>query len=158
MSTPILETGTRAVFHTILLFSLFMLFAGHNAPGGGFIGGLLGASAIVLRGTAEGSADLERIIPFSAEALLGTGALIALATGALGYAFDGAFLASGYLPLDVPLLGSVSLTSVVLFDIGVYLIVFALGLVLMRALGGDVERTASDPTDEPAATRPDVHP
>lgn len=139
MTSPILETGTRAVFHTILLFSLFMLFSGHNAPGGGFIGGLIAASAIVLRATAEGPEDLTRIIPVRAEALLGIGALIALATGVAGYAFDGAFLASGYLPVDVPLLGRIAFTSVLLFDIGVYLIVFALGLVIMRALGGDVD-------------------
>jgi multicomponent Na+:H+ antiporter subunit A len=153
MTSPILETGTRAVFHTILLFSLFMLFSGHNAPGGGFIGGLIAASAIVLRATAEGPEDLRRIIPIHAETLLGIGALIALATGVAGFVFDGAFLASGYLPIELPLLGHISLTSVLLFDIGVYLVVFALGLVIMRALGGDVDASSASLPELPDVGR-----
>ncbi len=156
MTTPILETGTRAVFHTILLFSLFMLFAGHNSPGGGFIGGLIGASAIVLRATAEGPDDLRRIVPVPAESLLGIGVLLAVGTGLLGFVFEGAFLGAGYRSFDVPLLGSVSLTSVLIFDIGVYLIVFALGLVLMQSLGGDADRTDAEAGTTTGGTAPGV--
>ncbi|MDY5139700.1 MnhB domain-containing protein, partial [Actinotignum timonense] len=44
-----LQIGTRLVFHTILIISLFFLFAGHNMPGGGFAGGLLAGIALTLR-------------------------------------------------------------------------------------------------------------
>jgi multicomponent Na+:H+ antiporter subunit A len=137
VTTPILETGTRAVFHTILLFSVYMLFAGHNAPGGGFIGGLIAASAIVLRATAEGHEDIRRLVPVDAEVLLGLGALFAAVTGVIGYLMAGSFLGSAYLELDLPLLGHVKVVSVLFFDIGVYLVVLGLGLVLVRTLGGD---------------------
>ena len=57
MTSLILQTTARALFHTILVFSLFLLFAGHNNPGGGFIGGLVAAAAIVLRYLAHGPDD-----------------------------------------------------------------------------------------------------
>jgi multicomponent Na+:H+ antiporter subunit A len=116
-----------------------MLFAGHNAPGGGFIGGLIAASAIVLRATAQGPDDIRRLVPVEAEAILGAGALFAAVTGVLGYLVAGSFLGSAYVDFDLPVLGHVKIVSVLFFDIGVYLIVFGLGLVLVRTLGGDAE-------------------
>jgi multicomponent Na+:H+ antiporter subunit A len=139
VTTPILETGTRAVFHTIVLFSIFMLFAGHNAPGGGFIGGLIAAAAVVLRATAEGPSSIRELLPVEAETMLGLGVLLATLTGVAGFAIDGAFLASGVVELDLPLLGHIKMTSVLVFDIGVYLVVLGLGVVLVRTLGGDVD-------------------
>ncbi|MER3396490.1 MAG: hypothetical protein C4319_06885 [Acidimicrobiia bacterium] len=53
-SSPILETGSRAVFHTILILALFMFFSGHNAPGGGFVAGLVASGAFVVRYLAYG--------------------------------------------------------------------------------------------------------
>jgi multicomponent Na+:H+ antiporter subunit A len=139
MTSPILQTGTRAVFHTILLFSVFMLFAGHNAPGGGFIGGLIAVAAIVLRAIAEGPDDIRRLLPVQAETLLGVGVLVAGAIGLAGYAFRGAFLGSAVLELDLPVLGEVKATSVLVFDVGVYLVVLGLGLIIVRTLYGEVE-------------------
>ena len=34
----VLETAVRLVFHTVLVFGVYLLFAGHNQPGGGFVG------------------------------------------------------------------------------------------------------------------------
>jgi multicomponent Na+:H+ antiporter subunit A len=140
MTSPILETGTRAVFHTILLFSIYLLFAGHNQPGGGFIGGLIAVAAIVLRATAEGPGDIRRLLPVPAEALLGLGVMLAVLIGLAGYAMGDAFLASAVLEIEAPLLGKIKATSVLVFDIGVYLVVLGLGLVLVRTLLGEVER------------------
>ncbi len=145
MTSPILETGTRAVFHTILLFSIYMLFAGHNAPGGGFIGGLIAASALMLRALSEGADDVRRLIPVEAEAVMGVGALFATLTGVAGFAIDGAFLGSGMLDLHPPLLGDIHIASVLFFDIGVYLIVVGLGMALIRTLASH----DPDPTDQP---------
>ena len=48
-SSVVLETAVRLVFHTVLVFGVYLLFAGHNQPGGGFVGGLVAGSAFVLR-------------------------------------------------------------------------------------------------------------
>lgn len=139
MTSLILQTGTRALFHTIVLFGVFLLFAGHNAPGGGFIGGLVVGAAIVLRYVAEDAEAIRRTIRIRPERLLGTGILLAVATGLAGFAIDGAFLASGALKLSaLPLLGDVKAISVLVFDIGVFCIVVGLVLTVTETLGAEM--------------------
>lgn len=139
MTSLILQTGTRALFHTIVLFGVFLLFAGHNAPGGGFIGGLVVGAAIVLRYVAEDAEAIRRTIRIRPERLLGTGILLAVATGLAGFAIDGAFLASGALKLSgLPLLGDVKAISVLVFDIGVFCIVVGLVLMVTETLGAEM--------------------
>ncbi|MFZ2511673.1 MAG: Na+/H+ antiporter subunit A, partial [Gordonia sp. (in: high G+C Gram-positive bacteria)] len=50
----VLEAATRLVFPTLVVLSLYFFFAGHNAPGGGFAGGLVMGLALVLRYLAGG--------------------------------------------------------------------------------------------------------
>ena len=59
----VLEVVTRILFHTILVFSLYLLFSGHNAPGGGFAGGLVAGLALVLRYLAGGRTSSARPRP-----------------------------------------------------------------------------------------------
>lgn len=148
----ILDTVLDVVFRTALLFSAFLLFAGHNAPGGGFIGGLVAAAALVLRYVAGGAAELDRVVAVHESTLLGGGLLLAVATGAAGWVFGGAFLYMGKLEVDLPVLGTLKATSALAFDIGVYLVVIGLGLALLRALGAaadrDVDTERTDPRTE----------
>lgn len=140
-ATPslILGAGTRAVFHTTLVFSVFLLFAGHNAPGGGFIGGLVAGAALVLRYVAEGSEGLRRTVPVAPEVLLGSGMLFAGASGAVALAAGRDFLTQGYLFSEELLgLGAVRVHSALLFDTGVFLIVVGLVLAVLRTLGEEM--------------------
>lgn len=132
----ILETGARAVFHTILLFGVFLLFAGHNAPGGGFIGGLVTAAAFVLRYVAEGAEDLRRTVRVAPELLLGGGLVFAAGAGVAALLTGRDFLTHGYVLYEhVPGLGQVALHSALVFDVGVFLVVVGLVLMLLRTLG-----------------------
>lgn len=135
----ILSTGTRAVFHTILVFAIFLLFAGHNAPGGGFIGGLVAGAALVLRYVAEGSDSLRRTAPVAPEALLGGGILLAGGIGVAVLATGRDFLTHGYLlSEELPGLGVVRIHSALVFDIGVFLVVVGLVLAVLRTLGEEM--------------------
>jgi multicomponent Na+:H+ antiporter subunit A len=152
----VLDVGVRVTFHTVLLFSLFLLFAGHNAPGGGFIGGLVAAAAFMLRFVGGGAEEVHRAEPLSPEVLLGTGIVVATGTGVASLVLGGAFLQSGYHVEDVPLLGDVALTSVLVFDTGVYLVVVGLVVGVLRSLGreeteGESVRTPPPPTGRAAA-------
>lgn len=131
----VLDVGVRAAFHTVLLFSVFLLFAGHNAPGGGFIGGLVAGAAFMLRYVGGGAADVQRVEPLAPEVLLGGGVTVAVCAGIGSLVAGGDFLESGYRQLDLPLLGKVSLTSVLVFDVGVYLVVVGLVVGILRSLG-----------------------
>lgn len=147
--SPILEVGVRAVFHTVLLFSLFLLFVGHNSPGGGFVGGLVAGCAFVLRYASGGSDELREAVPVRPQVLLGLGLLAATAAGASGWIGGRQFLESAELSLDLPLIGGVHATTALPFDIGVYLVVTGLVLGLLHALGGE-------PEPEPGAATGDV--
>ena len=140
MTSIILETGARAVFHTIIVFSVFLLFAGHNAPGGGFIGGLVAAAALVLRFVAYGPDDLRKLAPARPEALMGGGGLAAAVAAVIPLFSGGALLQAERLSLPLPLIGTVKLTTVLLFDVGVYFIVVGLVLGVLETLGGEMDQ------------------
>ncbi len=142
----ILETGVGALFHTTLLFSLFLLFAGHNAPGGGFVGGLVAGAAFVLRYVEGGATTVERAAPVSAAVLIGVGLTVAVGTGTASWLAGAQFLESGKVEVDHPLLGTVKTTSTLLFDIGVYLVVVGLVVGLLTTLGAE-DTDRSDATE-----------
>lgn len=133
----ILDTVTRVAFHTVWVLSLYLLFAGHNAPGGGFVGGLTGGAAFVLVYIGRGAGGVREVIAVSPEALLGSGLLLAAVTGGASWLFGSAFLSSAKLEIDVPVLGHVGASSASVFDIGVYLVVVGLVLGALCTLGGD---------------------
>lgn len=136
----VLETAVRLVFHTILVFSLYLLFAGHNQPGGGFVGGLVAGLAFVLRYIAGGRAALREAVPVDPGVPLGLGLLLAAGTGVVALLAGGQFLESGKVSHDLPVLGVLKATSALPFDTGVYLVVVGLVLGVLRTLGAEAER------------------
>ena len=133
--SPILDAGIAVAAGPILVFSIYLLFAGHNQPGGGFAGGLVAGIVVVMAWIVGGLATVRRILPVRSSALLGTGLLLAAGTGFAALLAGGGFLESASTTFDIPLVGSVKAVSVLVFDIGVYLVVVGMSLGLVRALG-----------------------
>ena len=131
----VLDTVLDVVFRTAVVFSLFLLFAGHNAPGGGFIGGLVAGAALVLRYVAGGVPEVRRVASWSPDVVLGTGLVIAVATGLGGWVWGDEFLQSAKIEVDLPVLGMVKATSALPFDIGVYVVVVGIALAILASLG-----------------------
>lgn len=144
----LIEVLVRLLFHPAIVVSVFLLFVGHNAPGGGFAGGLLAGLALVARYLAGGRYELGEAAPVDAGRLLGTGLLLAAGTAAGSLAFGGAPLESAWFEAEVPVLGTLSIGTSTLFDIGVYLVVVGLVLDILRALGGEVDRQDERSGDE----------
>jgi multicomponent Na+:H+ antiporter subunit A len=138
--SPILDVVTRLLFHTIVLFSVYLLFTGHNAPGGGFSGGLVAGLALVLRYLAGGRQELDVAAPVDAGLVLGAGLFIAVGTGVTALILGGEVLQSAVMDLDLPLLGHVHFVTSTIFDVGVYLIVIGVVLDILRSLGAEVDR------------------
>lgn len=136
----ILQVVARLMFHTILLFSLYLLFSGHNAIGGGFAGGLVAGLALTVRYLAGGRRELNAAAPVDAGLVLGTGLLIAVGSGAVSMLFGGAVLQSALVDFTWPVIGEVHFATSVVFDVGVYLIVVALVLEILRSLGAELDR------------------
>jgi multicomponent Na+:H+ antiporter subunit A len=133
--SPILEAGVTTLAGPLLVFSLYLLFAGHNQPGGGFAGGLVAGVAVLLTWTAGGTATVRQVLPFRATVLMGAGLVVAAGVGFAALLPGLGFLESGYIKASLPLFGEVKVVSALFFDIGVYLVVVGMALGLVRALG-----------------------
>ncbi len=131
----ILERAAALLVPPILVVSLYLLFAGHNAPGGGFAAGLTAGLAIALEYAAGGPHAIRRATRLAPTTLLGAGLVVAGLTGAAGWVFGGGFLDGGAATVDLPVLGEVKATSALLFDTGVYLVVAGMVGVALEALG-----------------------
>ncbi|AKE39971.1 Multisubunit sodium/proton antiporter subunit [Corynebacterium camporealensis] len=134
-----IDVATRVLFPSMMALSLFFFFAGHNAPGGGFAGGLVAALALTLRYLAGGWAELEEALPIDGGRIMGAGLLISLVAIVAPMFFGLPPLASAYTSVDIPLIGSMSLPSALVFDTGVYLIVVGLALYILNSLGSKLD-------------------
>ncbi|GAA4396998.1 Na+/H+ antiporter subunit A [Tsukamurella soli] len=144
----VLEVTSRLVFPTIMVLSLYFFFAGHNAPGGGFAGGLTAGLALVLRYLAGGRYEIGETIPLDAGKILGTGLLLSASGAVVSLLLGAPALSSTTLALDLPLFGHIKIVTVLIFDAGVYLIVVGLVLDVLRSLGArlDLEGAPADAT------------
>lgn len=120
----ILEVAAGPLYWLILGASAWILLRGHHEPGGGFIGGLLAVSASVLWAVAHGPAAAARRLPLrSPTRLAAAGVLLAAASGVPAWVQGKAYLT--HLWTAVPLgISTVDVSTVLLFDLGVYLCVW----------------------------------
>lgn len=122
MRTLIFRTITPGLTSLMLLFSVFILLRGHNEPGGGFIGGLIAVAAVAIYGIAFGVPVARRALHFHPLAIAGTGLFVAAASGIVSLFAGVPFLTGIWTSLH--LLGmEIDLSTVMAFDIGVYLVV-----------------------------------
>ncbi|HTO30869.1 MAG TPA: Na(+)/H(+) antiporter subunit B [Pararhizobium sp.] len=122
MKSLILRTATPVIVAVMVMFSIFVLLRGHNEPGGGFIGGLIAVAALSIHGIAFGVETVRRAIVFHPLAIAGAGLLLSTLSGLLSMLFHVPFM-SGLWVTPVILGQEVPLSSVMSFDIGVYLVV-----------------------------------
>jgi multicomponent Na+:H+ antiporter subunit A len=140
----LLEVVVRILFHSIIIVSLYLLFAGHNLPGGGFAGGLVAGMALVMRYVAGGRYELGAAAPTDAGRLLGAGMSIAVACAIAPLFFGAPPLTSFFFETEIPGIGHVEFVTSTLFDVGVYLVVIGLVLDVLRSLGAEVDRQAHE--------------
>jgi multicomponent K+:H+ antiporter subunit A len=122
----------RFMFPAIALFAAYLLWRGHNSPGGGFAAGVALAIAMILQYMAGGTRWAEDRLALRPMRWMAMGLLLAGATGAGAWIFGYPFLTSHTSHFTLPLLGTLHVPSAMLFDIGVFaLVVGATGLILI---------------------------
>jgi multicomponent K+:H+ antiporter subunit A len=124
----------RGMFAAIFVFAMYLLFRGHNLPGGGFAAGVVFAIGIILQYMAGGTRWVEERLALRPVWLIGIGIGLATATGAGAWLFAHPFLTSHVAHIDVPLIGEVHFPSAFLFDIGVFLLVVGATSLLLIAI------------------------
>jgi len=146
------EVVVRGLVYIAFVVSIYLLMAGHNDPGGGFVGGLVAGAAVALRYLAGGLDEVRRMVRLKPWSILGLGVLIAAVTATVPLLFGEPVLQNAAWHLDLPLIGEVSLTSALFFDAGVYLVVVGLVFMVFEAFGGETTRPGDrQPGAEPTA-------
>ncbi|SEL33529.1 multisubunit sodium/proton antiporter, MrpB subunit [Stigmatella aurantiaca] len=137
MNSVVLRAVARTMTPVLLQLSLVLLVRGHNAPGGGFVGGLMTSAALILYLIAYGTGTVRRLVRVSPMKLMAMGLAVTLGTAALPLVTGQPFLRSAWTELSLPWGGHLALGTPMLFDVGVYLVVVGatLGFILALAEG-----------------------
>jgi multicomponent Na+:H+ antiporter subunit B len=120
MISLILSTASKILLPVLLLFSFFVLIRGHYEPGGGFVGGLVAASAFALFAISNGVVEAKRLFPH-AKLFIVLGLFFALFSGLLSVFFGQIAFTGLWSEFALPVIGKIS--TPLLFDIGVYFVV-----------------------------------
>jgi multicomponent K+:H+ antiporter subunit A len=131
----LLTTIARLALPLALLVSFYIFLRGHNEPGGGFIAGLVTAVALIVQYVASGIGWTQERLGRDLHQVIGGGILIAALTGIGAWIWGAPFLTGWFDYFDIPVLGEIELASAILFDLGVYLTVVSVVLIMLANLG-----------------------
>ncbi len=124
----------RLLLPMAILVSLFFLLRGHNAPGGGFVGGLILATALLLQYVVGGTLWVESHLRIHPLTWITAGLLAAAGAGMAVWWVGAPFLTSLAWHGTLPLLGEMHLSSVLVFDLGVYMLVVGATMLMLIAI------------------------
>ncbi len=131
----IAATFSRVLLPLALLVSIYIFLRGHNAPGGGFIAGLVTAVALIMQYLANGVTWAQTRLPSRTHVVIALGLLIALLTGIGSFIFAYPFMTTSFGHFHWPLIGEFELASAMAFDLGVYLVVVGATLLILINMG-----------------------
>ena len=134
MYSNIFRIAARNLRPVLILLSIIVLYRGHNQPGGGFIGGLMAASAYILYAMAHGSVAAREKLRWPTQAFLGMGLSVILLSGIWGMLAGKEFLTGLWVTVNLPFSLSIALGTPMLFDLGVYLSVIGVLLTIMFSI------------------------
>ncbi|KRA55820.1 MnhB domain-containing protein [Devosia sp. Root635] len=136
MNSLIFRTIAPLIVAVMLVFSIYVCLRGHNEPGGGFIGGLIAASAMAILGMSGGAGEARRALRIDPLAIAGFGVFIAGLSGLLSLFTGTPFMTSIWVYLELGQT-TVPLSTPMVFDIGVYFVVFGTISAVALALEGE---------------------
>lgn len=138
MNSIILQTTSRLILPAALAFSIYVLLRGHNEPGGGFIGGLIGASGLAVYGIACGVREARKAMVVHPITIAGFGVFIAAISGLLPLFAEVPFLTGLWWIFELE--GrEIALSTPLIFDIGVYAAVVGAVSTIALTLESDEE-------------------
>jgi multicomponent Na+:H+ antiporter subunit B len=117
MNSVILRTLAPFITLLMFVFSVFVTLRGHNSPGGGFIGGLLAASGIALYAIAFGVEPTRRLLRIHPLSIAAAGLILSAASGLVSALYGVPYMTGLWFDIGI------DVSTVMSFDIGVYLVV-----------------------------------
>jgi len=124
----------RLLLPVSVLVSVYFFLRGHNAPGGGFVAGLVMSVALLLQYIVSGTEWVEEHLRIYPRRWIAIGLLLALATGGGAVVLGYPFMTTHTAHLHLPLLGNLQVPSALFFDLGVFSIVLGATMLILTAL------------------------
>src|SRR5690625_5836950 len=137
MNDVFLKYTAKVVFLIIITFSINLFFSGHYTPGGGFVGGLLAAGAIVLLLLAYDLKTLRKMLRIDDKRTITLGLAISFIVPILLMLFGNPLFTHQHTYLELPVFGEVPLHTAVIFDVGVYITVVGTTLLIITLLASE---------------------
>lgn len=137
LNNVIVRSLSQIIFFLIFLLSIHVFLAGHFAPGGGFVGGLLMSCAIVLLLITYDVKTVQQLLPINYVVLTAIGLALALLTACIAMFTGEAFFTHYFNHFHIPLLGDTELHTAMLFDTGVYFVVVGVTMIIIESIGGE---------------------
>ena len=134
MTSLILRTATRFLHPLLLLFAVFLLLRGHNEPGGGFSAGLIASAAFALYSIAYDVSAARAILRLEPRMLIGYGLLLALGSAVAPLLIGRPLLTGLWGEASLPGGMGLTLGSPLFFDIGVFMVVLGVTLMIIFTL------------------------
>lgn len=147
-NSVILNTVVSWVVYIVIIFALYLFWTGHNAPGGGFIAGLMTAAAITLLYVTFGSRFIQNTMRFDFKYLVGIGLSISLGCGLGGMLFGDPFLTHTFGHFSLGLWGDVELATATIFDLGVFFTVTGGCVTIITSISENGSRYGLPPDTE----------
>jgi multicomponent Na+:H+ antiporter subunit A len=138
----VVDTTARLISQTAMVLSLYLLFAGHNQPGGGFVGGLVAGAALAVHYVAGGIDDVRAVLRIRPWIVLGSGLVLAAGTALAPVVLGAAVLEGNLTTVTVPALGTAKITTALAFDAGVYAVMVGLAAMIFEGFGEPPAREA----------------
>jgi multicomponent K+:H+ antiporter subunit A len=132
---PIVQTITRLLFPLMLMVAVFIFLRGHNLPGGGFIAGLIASVALISQYLANGIYWTNERLKMDMHKVIAMGLLIAVVTGLVSIMLGYPFLTSAFTYITWPIVGQFEIASAIAFDLGVFLVVVGVTVMILVELG-----------------------
>jgi len=114
--------------------AVHLLMRGHNEPGGGFVAGLVLATAFIAQYMVAGTQWVEAHLNLHPLRWIAAGLLCAVATGLGAVTLGYPFLTSHTAHVTLPVIGEIHIASAMFFDLGVFLVVVGSTLLMLTAL------------------------
>ena len=133
--SPLLSITSNFLLPLLIVFSVYLLLRGHNAPGGGFAGGVVAASAFTLYAIANGVEAAKKKLRFEPRNMIFAGIFVILGSGLLSIFLGKPLLSGLWLDIPIPVVGKIG--TPLIFDVGVYIIVSGIALAIIFSLMED---------------------
>lgn len=131
----IVDVTARLILPSALVFAVHLLLVGHDRPGGGFVGGLVAGAAVAAIYVAGGIDDVRTVVPVRPWTILGGGLVLAAGVAVGPLLLGDPVLSKWKLELSLPVVSDFKVSSALVFDVGVALVVIGLVFMVFEALG-----------------------